>query len=125
MVMEYTTATRAVRDNLATGEDDLAAAGALDLALQAWRTLAAEDAAWDRLGLELLDVQGRLYVDQDVTVEADPPRDGPQTRAAVRELLESLAQHHEALAAATSPLAQRLDHDAGARQLRHAAATLA
>ena len=123
--MDYTEAVRAVREQLDAGVNDFAAAGALDLTLQAWRHLAGADQVWDRVGLELLDVQGRLYVDLDVTVEADPPSDGPQTRTAVVELVEDLARHHERHAAAGGPLTQRLDHAAAAQQLHRAAAVLA
>lgn len=122
--MNYTEAVQAVGDNLANGDDDLAAAAAMHLALQAWRHLAAADATWDGLGLNLLDIQHRLYRDQDVAVEADPPRDGPGTRAAVAELLQRLARHHEALAIGNRPLPDRLEHDAAAQQLRRAAAAL-
>lgn len=126
MVMEYTTAAQTVRENLAAGTDEHASSAALNLALQAWRTLAAGDATWDLLGLELLTVHARLYVEeQEVRVEADPPSDGPQTRTAVRDLLETLAQHHELMSVAGSgPLSRRLDHDAAAQQLRRAAAEL-
>jgi hypothetical protein len=123
--MDCTKAARTVGDNLIAGGDEFAAAGAMYLALQAWRHLAGADKAWDRLGLELLDVRGRLYAGQDVVVEAAPPHDGPGTRAAVVALVEHLARHHEALAAGSGPLAQRLDHDAGVQQLRRAAAALA
>ncbi|XVU24186.1 hypothetical protein ACQPZJ_44310 [Actinoplanes sp. CA-054009] len=123
--MDYTEAVRAVREQLDAGVDELAAAGALDLTLQAWRHLADADRVWDQVGLELLDVKGRLYADLDVTVEADPPSDGQQTRAAVVELVEGLARHHERNAAAGGPFAQRLDHAAAAQQLHRAAAVLA
>jgi hypothetical protein len=121
--MDYTEAVRAVREQLDAGVE-LAPAAALHLSLQAWRRLAAADPVWDKVGLELLDVRDRLYADQDVAVEADPPRDGAQTRAAVAALIEHLARYHETGATSAGPLAQRLDHDAAAQQLRRAAAAL-
>jgi hypothetical protein len=123
--MEYTEAARAVSDALAGGDDDLAAAGAMYLALQAWRHLADTDPVWDQFGLQLLEVQGQLYAGQDVVVEADPPRDGSRTRSAVTTLVEQLARRHEALSAEAGPLAHRLTHDACAQQLRRAVSVLA
>ena len=123
--MEYTEAAQVVSASLAAGGDDLAAAGAMSLALEAWRHLAGTDRAWDRFALELLDIHSRLYQDQCVAVEAEPPQDdGPQIRAAVTALVEQLARHHERHALDDVDLAQRLDHDACAQQLRRAAAAL-
>jgi hypothetical protein len=124
--MEYIEAAAAVSEQLGAGDDEYAPAGAVQLGLTAWQHLAEADRIWDRVGTVLLDVQGRLYLDQAVTVVADPPHDGPQTRAAVAGLLTALARHHQGLAAAgTGELYLRLDHDAAARQLRDAAAVLA
>ena len=122
--MEYTSALAAIRDHLAAGDGEFAPAGAIHLILRAWEQLAAGDAVWDRLGLEILDVQRRLYRGQDVAVDVEPAQDGPQTRAAVCEVLEQLARHHEQ-AAGSGELASRLSHDAAAQQCRRAAALLA
>ena len=126
--MEYMEATRALGERLAAGEDDLAAAGAVQLAIEAWKHLAGVDTAWDRFGLALLDIQARLYSEEvDVVVNAAAPStDDPELRTAVADLVEQLAQHHERLAADEhTALAQRLNHDAGAQHLRRAAAALA
>ena len=125
MDVEYTDAVRTVITSLAAGGDDFAAAGAISLALRAWRQLGGTDPVWDQVGLDLLEVRDRLYPDQDVTVAAADPAADPQTRAAVAELLEQLALHHQQLAGGDAPLAERLAHDAGVQQLRDAAAALA
>jgi len=124
--MDYTQAARAVAASLAAGDDEMAAPGALHLAIQAWRHLADGDAAWDRFGLELLDLRTRLYPDDDVAVEVDaPPHDGPELRAVLSELVEELARYHQRLAANSDlALVQRLEHDAAAHQLRRAVAVL-
>ncbi|MFC4066713.1 hypothetical protein [Actinoplanes subglobosus] len=124
--MEYIEAAAAVSDHLGAGDDELAPAGAVHLGLTAWQHLVGEDRIWDRVGTVLLEVQGRLYLDQAVTIEAQPPRDDPQTRAAVAGLLTALARHHQERATAgAGELHLRLDHDAAAQQLRAAAAVLA
>ncbi|WP_157551506.1 hypothetical protein [Micromonospora globosa] len=123
--MEFPEAARVLGARLAAGDDSLAAAGAVHLAVEAWKHLGGSDPAWDRFGLEVLDVRSRLYVD-DVEVEAAAPNaDGPEVRAAVRDLIGHLARHHDRCAVARDGLAQRLDHDAAAQQLRRAAAALA
>ncbi|MEU3455350.1 hypothetical protein ABZ671_17395 [Micromonospora sp. NPDC006766] len=106
--------------------DDLVAAGAMYLACEAWRQLAGRDLAWDRFGLELLDVRARLYSEQDVTVDAAAPvRDDAETRLAVTSMVEQLACYHDRCASDHRfGLAERLSHDAGAQQLRRAAAAL-
>jgi hypothetical protein len=124
--MEYIEAAEAVSGHLGAADEELAAAGAVHLGLAAWRHLAATDRVWDQVGLALLDVQSRLYTDQDVSVDADAPHDDPRTRAAVAGLLTALARHHQGLAAAgAGTLQRRLDHDAASQQLRAAAAGLA
>lgn len=126
--MTYAQAAREITARLAHGVDDTAAAGALQLAIEAWKCLAGTDLAWDRYGLELLDVRARLYSDHDdVVVDAGTPvRDDAETRLAVTALLEQLARHHDRLAADDrDDLARRLSHDAGAQQLRRAVAALA
>ncbi|MEH1017890.1 hypothetical protein V6U90_33135 [Micromonospora sp. CPCC 206060] len=125
--MEFADATSALTARLAAGNDDLAAAGAIHLAVEAWKRLSGGDAAWDRFGLELLDVRSRLYSDDDVVVDATvPATDGPHLRHAVMDLVEQLAQHHDRRAVhPDNGLAQRLDHDAAAQQLRRAVAALA
>ncbi|MBQ1041477.1 hypothetical protein KBX03_03045 [Micromonospora sp. C72] len=126
--MEYTEATRQVRARLADAADHTAAAGAVHLAIEAWKSLAGSDLAWDQFGLELLDIRARLYSDyDDVVVDAAAPaRDDVETRLAVTALVEQLARYHERLAADDrDDLARRLSHDAGAQQLRRAAAALA
>ena len=125
MDMDYTDAVRTVTTNLAAGGDEFAAAAAISLALQAWKQLGGTDSVWDRIGLDLLEVRGQLYPDQDVRVAAADPTADPATRAAVAALLEQLAGHHQQLAAGDGPLAERLAHDAGVQQLREAAAALA
>jgi len=124
--MDYTQAARAVAASLAAGDDEMAAPGALNLAIQAWHQLAETDTAWDRFGLELLDLRTRLYPGDDISVEADaPPGDGPELRAVLGELVEELARHHQRLAAnGDLALAQRLEQDAAAHQLRRAVAVL-
>ncbi len=124
--MDYLHVARAVAASLAAGDDEMAAPGALHLAIQAWRYLADGDAAWDRFGLELLDLRTRLYPDEDVAVEADaPPDDGPVLRAVLSELFEELARYHQRIAANSNlALAQRLEYDAAAQQLRRAVAAL-
>ncbi|MEU8073092.1 hypothetical protein AB0B20_25375 [Micromonospora sp. NPDC049151] len=126
--MEYIEATRQVGARLADAADQTAAAGAVQLAIEAWKSLAGSDLAWDQFGLELLDIRARLYSDyDDVVVDAAAPtRDDVETRLALTELVEQLARHHERLAADDrDDLARRLSHDAGAQQLRRAAAALA
>ena len=124
--MDYTQAARAVYASLAAGDDEMAAPGALHLAIQAWRHNAEADTAWDRFGIELLDVRTRLYPSDDIAVEADAPAgDGPELRAVLSELVEELARYHQRLAANSNlALAQRLEHDAVAQQLRRAVAVL-
>ncbi|MBQ1028942.1 hypothetical protein KBX26_02830 [Micromonospora sp. C97] len=126
--MNYAEAAREIAARLARGGDDVVAAGAIQMAIEAWKCLAGTDLAWDRFGLELLDVRARLYSDHDdVLVDADVPvRDDAETRLAVTALLEQLARHHDRLASDDqSDLARRLSHDAGAQQLRRAVAALA
>lgn len=125
--MEFAEATRLLTARLAAGDDGLAAAGAVHLAVEAWKHLAGSDYAWDRFGLEVLDVRSRLYSGDDEVVvgAAVPEADEPQVRAALMDLVEHLAQHHDRCAATQKGLAQRLDHDAAAHQLRRAAAALA
>ncbi|MEU7673548.1 hypothetical protein AB0C42_01870 [Micromonospora taraxaci] len=125
--MTYAEAAREITARLALGVDDTVAAGALQLAIEAWKCLAGTDLAWDRYGLELLDVRARLYSDHDdVVVDAGAPvRDDAETRLAVTALLEQLARYHDRLAADDrDDLARRLSHDAGAQQLRRAVAAL-
>ncbi|GAA1654319.1 hypothetical protein [Actinoplanes couchii] len=122
--MEYIEAAETVSDHLGAGGDELAPPGAVHLILTAWEQLAPADRVWDRVSSVLLDVRGRLYGDQEVTVVAEPPQDGPGTRAAVMGLLAALARHHQDLAAGEGPLASLLDHDAAAQQLRAVAAVL-
>ncbi|MET9300677.1 hypothetical protein ABZX66_15250 [Micromonospora aurantiaca] len=126
--MEYIEATRQVGARLADAADHIAAAGAVQLAIEAWKSLAGSDLAWDQFGLELLDIRARLHSDyDDVVVDAAAPaRDDVETRLAVTALVEQLARYHERLAADDrDDLARRLTHDAGAQQLRRAAAALA
>ncbi|MFI7080921.1 hypothetical protein ACIBO1_26815 [Micromonospora sp. NPDC049903] len=126
--MEFTEATRALSARLAAEDDDLAAAGAVYLAVAAWKAVSGEDtSAWDRFGLEMLDVQARFYGDDQVEVDATVPGgDRPQVRTAVADLIVHLARHHDRKANASgNDLARRLDHDAAAEQLRRAAAALA
>ncbi|MEK8106549.1 hypothetical protein NKG94_17300 [Micromonospora sp. M12] len=126
--MEYAEAAREISARLAEGVDDTLAAGAIQLAIEAWKSLAGTDLAWDHFGLELLDVRARLYSDHgDIVVNADAPvRDDAETRLAVTTLLEQLARYHDRLAADDrDDLARRLSHDAGAQQLRRAAVALA
>lgn len=125
--MKYVDAAREISSRLRAEPDDLAVAGAMQLACEAWKQLAGNDLAWDRLGLELLDVRARLYADhQDVIVDAEAPvRDDAETRLAVTDMLEQLARYHERCAVDERfDLAARLSHDAGAQQLRRAAAAL-
>lgn len=125
--VKYVDAAREITARLARGGDDAVAAGAIQLAIEAWKCLAGTDLAWDRFGLELLDVRARLYSDHDdVVVDAGAPvRDDAETRLAVTALLEQLARHHDRLAGEDQgDLARRLSHDAGARQLRRAVAAL-
>ncbi|MET7879856.1 hypothetical protein ABZS52_23355 [Micromonospora profundi] len=125
--MSYPEAAREIAARLAHGVDDTAAAGAVQLAIEAWKSLAGTDLAWDRLGLELLDVRARLYSDHDdIVVAAEAPiRDDAETRLAVTTLLEQLARYHDRMAADDrDDLARRLSHDAGAQQLRRAVAAL-
>src|SRR5262249_40084964 len=101
--MKYANAVQATSAVLAQGGDPLAAAGAVDLAMQAWRDLAGADAAWDYFGLGLLEVCTRLYPHRDVAIHADPPpSDGPTLRGAVADLIEELARYHEREAANTT-----------------------
>ncbi|MEV4824538.1 hypothetical protein [Micromonospora sp. NPDC049274] len=125
--MEYAEAAREMMARLADDADDVAAAGVIQLALEAWKRLAGTDLAWDRFGLELLDVRARLYADHDVVVDAEAPvRDDADTRLVVATLMEQLARYHERQATNDrDDLARRLSHDAGAQQLRRAAAALA
>lgn len=123
--MEFAEAANVLTVRLAAGDDSLAAAGAVHLAIEAWKHLGGFDPAWDRFGLEVLDVRSRLYEDDVVVDAAAPDTDGPEVRAAVRDLIEHLAQHHDRCAVAQDGLAGRLDHDAAAEQLRRAAAALA
>ncbi|MEU4383209.1 hypothetical protein [Micromonospora echinofusca] len=126
--MEYIEATRRVGAGLTEATDDTTAAAAVQLAIEAWKCLAGTDLAWDHCGLELLDIRARLYSEyDDVVVDAAAPvRDDAETRLAVTTLLEQLARYHERLAVDDhDDLARRLSHDAGAQQLRRAAAALA
>lgn len=124
--MTYSATANAVSDELRHDDDDDLAQAALELALQAWQVLAGDDPAWDRFGLELLDVRGRLHpIPTVVAVAAPPVADQPETRRAVASLMQALASRHER--AATSPklaLTRRLELDAAAVQLRRAAAML-
>lgn len=124
--MEYIEAIHEIRSRLSTGGDRYAAAAALHLAIEAWSNFAGGDPAWDQVGLELLDLRGRLYLDEDVAVDAEPPSgDSVQVRTAVSALLQELAAHHDRLARyGHGDLTVRLDHDAGAEQCRQAAAVL-
>ncbi|WBC08890.1 hypothetical protein [Micromonospora sp. WMMA1947] len=126
--MEYIEATRQVGARLADAADHTAAAGAVQLAIEAWKSLAGSDLAWDQFGLELLDIRARLYSEYDDVVvnAAAPVRDDAETRLALTALVEQLARYHERLAVDDrDDLARRLSHDAGAQQLRRAAAALA
>jgi hypothetical protein len=123
--MEFPEAARVLSARLAAGDDSLAAAGAVHLAIEAWKHLGGVDPAWDRFGLEVLDVRSRLYEDDVVVDAATPGADGPEVRAAVMDLIEQLARHHCRCAVAGDGLAQRLGHEAAAQQLRRAAAALA
>jgi hypothetical protein len=125
MDIEYSEAVRAVAAGLADGGDEYAAAGSIWLALQAWKHLGAADPIWDRVGPDLLEVRDRLYADQDVRIDVEPPTDSRAARALVAALLDRLADHHLALAATAGPLPNRLAHDAGAEQLRDIATALA
>ncbi|GLW35225.1 hypothetical protein [Actinoplanes regularis] len=123
--MDFMEAAQTVGADLGTGGQQHAPAGALFLAVLAWRELGDADPVWDQVGLVLLDVQQRLYPEHNVGVEVQAPQDGPRTRAAVAALITRLAEHHHAMAAdGTGALPARLDHDAAAQQLRHAAAVL-
>ncbi|MEV4210172.1 hypothetical protein [Micromonospora sp. NPDC049662] len=124
---DYNDAARQVADLLAHDADGIAAAGAVQLAIEAWKSLAGTDLAWDRFGLELLDIRARLYSDHDdVVVDAESPtHDDAETRRVVAVLLEQLARHHDRLAADHhDDLASRDLHTAAAQQLRRAVATL-
>ncbi|MGC4806137.1 hypothetical protein [Micromonospora sp. DT233] len=126
--MEYIEATRRVGAGLTEAADDTAAAAAVQLAIEAWQCLAGTDFAWDRFGLELLDIRARLYSEYDDVVvgAAAPVRDTAETRLAVTTLLEQLACYHERRAVDDhGDLARRRSHDASAQQLRRAAAALA
>ncbi|WBC05305.1 hypothetical protein [Micromonospora sp. WMMA1976] len=126
--MDYIEATKVVCADSADAWDDTTAAGAVQLAIEAWKGLSGTDLAWDRFGLEMLDIRARLYADHDDVVvdAAAPTRDDVETRHAVATLVEHLARYHERLAARDDDdLARRLDHDAAAQQLRRAAAALA
>lgn len=126
--MEYIEATRQIGARLADAVDDTAAAGAVQLAIQAWQHLAGSDLAWDHFGLELLEIRARFYAEHDDVVvdAAAPERDDTETRLAVTTLVEHLARHHERQAVDDrNDVARRLDHDAAAQQLRRAAAALA
>jgi hypothetical protein len=122
--MEYTQAANVLGRRLDAGGDEDAAPAAIALAMQGWRDLANDDPIWDLVGLVLLSLRTSLYPDVHVTVEADKARSGQQTRTAVAGLLHRLAEHHQRLTAGTRPLADRLQHDAVAQQLRQIAATL-
>ncbi|WP_030334626.1 hypothetical protein [Micromonospora parva] len=125
--MTYAEAAREITARLAQGVDGTVAAGAIQLAIEAWQCLAGTDLAWDRYGLELLDVRARLYSDlDDVVVDAGAPvRDDVETRLAVTTMLEQLARYHDRRAGDDrEDLARRLSHDAGAQQLRRAVAAL-
>ncbi len=126
--MDYIEATKEVCAGSADAWDDTTAAGAVQLAIEAWKRLSGTDLAWDQFGLEMLDIRARLYADHDDVVvdAAAPARDDVETRHAVATLVEHLARYHEYLAASgRDDLARRLDHDAAAQQLRRAAAALA
>ncbi|MFF0097716.1 hypothetical protein ACFYO8_00150 [Micromonospora sp. NPDC005257] len=126
--MDYIEATREVCAGLADALDDTTAVGAVHLAIEAWKRLSGTDLAWDRFGLEMLDIRARLYADHDEVVvdAAAPARDDAETRRAVATLVERLARYHERLATCDGDdLARRLAHDAAAQQLRRAAAALA
>ncbi|MFI7511582.1 hypothetical protein ACIBSS_32715 [Micromonospora aurantiaca] len=123
--MKFVEAAEALAARLADGNDDLAAGGAVQLMIEAWQYLGGFDPAWDRFGLEVLDVRSRMYSDE-IVVDADAPEvDHPQLRLAVIDLVEQLARHHERHAVNQDHLARRLHHDATAQQLRRAAAVLA
>ncbi|MEW2386004.1 hypothetical protein AB0873_28480 [Micromonospora sp. NPDC047707] len=125
--MKYVEAAKEISARLRGEAGDLAAAAAMHLACEAWKRLAGSDIAWDRFGLELLDLRARLYSDhREVVVEAEAPvRDDAETRLAVTGMLELLARYHERCAVDERfELARRLSHDAGAQQLRRAAAAL-
>ncbi|MET8040538.1 hypothetical protein ABZU25_06690 [Micromonospora sp. NPDC005215] len=124
----YAEAAREITARLAQDLDDTVAADAIQLAIEAWKSLAGTDFAWDRFGLELLNVRARLYSDHDdVVVDTGTPvRDDAETRLAVTSLLEQLARYHDRRAADDrDDLSRRLNHGAGARQLRRAVAALA
>lgn len=126
--MEFVEATSTLTARLAAGNDDLAAAGAICLAVEAWKHLAGEDTAWDRFGLEILDVRSRLYTHyDDVVVDTTlPTTSSAHIRDAVRELVAQLARYHDHRALdADIALSERLDHNAVAQQLRRAVAALA
>ncbi|WP_433132829.1 hypothetical protein ACQPWW_14195 [Micromonospora sp. CA-240977] len=126
--MTYPEAARETTARLAQDLDDTVAADAIQLAIEAWKSLAGTDFAWDRFGLELLNVRARLYSDHDdVVVDTGPPvRDDAETRLAVTSLLEQLARYHDRRAADDrDDPHRRLSHDAGAQQLRRAVAALA
>ena len=124
--MDYTEAARSASRELGSDDGDELAQAALQLALQAWRSLSGDDPAWDRFGLELLDVRDRLYPTTTVTTVTAPLYcDGLEIRQMVAELVETLAARHRRVAGDEDrPLAERLDHDGAAVQLRRAAATL-
>ncbi|RKF24671.1 hypothetical protein [Micromonospora globbae] len=125
--MKYIEAANQINALLRDEPDDLVAGGAMYLACEAWKQLAGSDIAWDRFGLELLDVRARHYSDhQDVTVDAEGPvRDDAETRLAVTDMVEQLARYHQRCAVdGRLGLAGRLSHDAAAQQLRRAAAAL-
>ncbi|GGM22597.1 hypothetical protein ACFFX1_11035 [Dactylosporangium sucinum] len=125
--MTYNDLARAVTNELGADDGDELAQAALQLALQAWHALADGDPAWDRFGLDLLDVRGRLHPNPTVAVVTPAPdRDRPELRAAVTTLVQALADRHERVAAgAERALAQRLQLDGAAVQLRRAAEALA
>ncbi|MFD6563016.1 hypothetical protein [Micromonospora profundi] len=126
--MNFVEAASALNARLAAGDDNLAAAGAVFLAVEAWKKLSGRAVAWERFGLAILDVRSRLYSeDDDVVVDATAPEaDGPLVRAALIDLVEQLARYHSRRAVHSGDgLAQRLEHDAVAQQLRRAAIALA
>ncbi|MFY1595903.1 hypothetical protein [Micromonospora sp. WMMD737] len=125
--MEFVKAIGALTARLAAGNDDLAASGAIYLAVAAWKHQAGEDTAWDRFGLEVLDVRSRFYTHYDVVVDTTvPTAANTHIRNAVRELVAQLARYHDQRALdADRTLSERLDHDAAAQKLRRAVAALA
>ncbi len=124
--MDFIPAAEAVTALLATRADDAAPDAALYLTIMAWAALAEADPAWDRFGLELLDIRTRLYPDSGIVVDARPPaHDEPRLRQSLTGLVAALADHHDTLAADERlGLALRLEHDAAAHQLHYAVGVL-